>query len=336
MYCHFKESFEADFMQADQTVRQHEKEMRMMKDQVNTFIVGRKYFKSSSPNFLTYNEKEKIRKLYDDDSQKNTEDELSRSFPADPYTISQIIKNRWQPKDTIRVQKHDEAVKKNWEAFKAGKLEVDPMLAKHLKKFATRDFNHLAKPEPYRKIGVQVPTPLSKEFSSIITSCKKYSEPKKDDKSSVYEGVKPLRVRKIESQETRMPDLKPDDEDNNTMLLSGRREFSKRPVTLEEFQKHAPIYKMPEENIQVTKFDEIKAFQPVLVRKEKEEKLALKEENNVVTLKTKAVNNPYDVVRIKENVLIPRKLWKSGKLFKVRDCFYDDDGEFLYRVPGMK
>lgn len=34
-------------------------------------------------------------------------------------------------------------------------------------------------------------------------------------------------------------------------------------------------------------------------------------------------------------IRIPRKVWKEGFTYKVKDCFYDDSGEFLYRVPGL-
>lgn len=32
---------------------------------------------------------------------------------------------------------------------------------------------------------------------------------------------------------------------------------------------------------------------------------------------------------------IPRKLYRKGATYRVDDSYYDDDGEFLYRVPGM-
>lgn len=32
---------------------------------------------------------------------------------------------------------------------------------------------------------------------------------------------------------------------------------------------------------------------------------------------------------------IPPKLWRKNKLYRIRDCFYADDGSFLYRVPGI-
>jgi hypothetical protein len=37
-----------------------------------------------------------------------------------------------------------------------------------------------------------------------------------------------------------------------------------------------------------------------------------------------------------ERIQIPANKWQKGCTFKVGDCYYDDDGTFLYRVPGMK
>ncbi|KAK6631522.1 hypothetical protein RUM44_006049 [Polyplax serrata] len=36
-----------------------------------------------------------------------------------------------------------------------------------------------------------------------------------------------------------------------------------------------------------------------------------------------------------QRIKIPRSKRGSGLTFKVKDCYYDDDGQFLYRVPGM-
>lgn len=41
------------------------------------------------------------------------------------------------------------------------------------------------------------------------------------------------------------------------------------------------------------------------------------------------------IMEYKERVYIPRKVYKRGATYKISDCFYDDDGEFLYRVPGL-
>lgn len=37
-----------------------------------------------------------------------------------------------------------------------------------------------------------------------------------------------------------------------------------------------------------------------------------------------------------EFINIPKDKYKKGKIYQLRDCYYDNDGEFLYRVPGLK
>jgi hypothetical protein len=37
-----------------------------------------------------------------------------------------------------------------------------------------------------------------------------------------------------------------------------------------------------------------------------------------------------------ERIRVPASKWRKGCTFKIGDCYYDDDGDFLYRVPGMK
>lgn len=34
-------------------------------------------------------------------------------------------------------------------------------------------------------------------------------------------------------------------------------------------------------------------------------------------------------------IRIPKRVWKEGYTYRVNDCFYDDNGHFLYRVPGL-
>ncbi|XP_024888472.1 uncharacterized protein LOC112465233 [Temnothorax curvispinosus] len=34
-------------------------------------------------------------------------------------------------------------------------------------------------------------------------------------------------------------------------------------------------------------------------------------------------------------IKIAKHLYKPGMTYRIRDCYYDDDGEFLYRVPGV-
>lgn len=82
--------------------------------------------------------------------------------------------------------------------------------------------------------------------------------------------------------------------------------------------------------------------------KEKEAK------NNIVKLQTNEVNSIIEKMKYQTSsevekksekdyshlmypyrIRIPKDKWKYGYTYKVNDCFYDSDGTFLYRVPGM-
>ena len=234
---------------------------------------------------------------------------LLESFPADPYTISQIIRSKWIPKDTNRIFKHDESVKRNWKEFNEGKLEIDPVLAHHLKKFAFRDINKLAERPSNKRLGVEFPKPKNNEFLSIVTSCSKYNEEQSE-------------VKQIESTELRMPKHRPANDDN-TFLMHGKKRFSSESITLDDLQEKNPDIKM---QVKLNQMDTTSTnLQPI--------KFKSIEENNYISL----ANNEklFDKLKIQEKIKIPRKEWKKGKIYKVNDCFYSDDGEFLYRVPGL-
>ncbi|XP_070490019.1 neugrin [Chironomus tepperi] len=303
------DSMEPNFMNLGDTHRQHERDVKRMREKVQLMIVGKKYFKEKSPNFLTYNEKEQIRTLHEEDSEKWTVDKLSESFPADPYAISQIIRSKWIPKDTNRIFRHDESVKRNWKEFNEGKMEIDPILAEHLKKFAFRDINKLAERAPNKRLGIEFPKPKSNEFLSIVTSCSKY----KDEESE---------VKQIESSELRMPKQRPG-VDDNTFIMHGKKRFSSESITLADLQE-----KNPDINMQVKLYETetVDTNLPTI-------KFKAHDESNYISLPKD--EKLFNKLKIQEKIKIPRKEWKKGKIYKVSDCFYSDDGEFLYRVPGL-
>jgi len=203
-------------------------------------------------------------------------------------------------------------VKRNWKDYNEGKLKIDPILAHHLKKFAFRDINKLAERAPNKRLGVEFPKPKSNEFLSIVTSCSKYSE--NDEQSE---------VKQIESTELRMPKQRPA-ADDNTFMMHGTKRFSSENITLADLQE-----KNPDINMQV-KLNEMETVNKNLPKI----KFKSFDENNYISL---AKNNEkiFDKLKIQERIKIPKKEWQKGRIYKVNDCFYSDDGEFLYRVPGL-
>lgn len=311
----FLETLDSDFMNVHHASKEFEGEEKKFQQKVTTMMVGQKYFKEKGINFLTWNEKEQIRILNQQNPHEWTAEKLSESFPADPLSISKIIRNKWQPRDEARIWKHDESVRKSWQKFKSGELQVEPILSEHLRKFAHRDFNSISKPTENRKLGTVIRKPRHKEFSSIITSCKKYSE----QKPPVGEEVPRLEHATAFS----FPKHRPNDPEKDSYLLKTETTKTLKNMPLEEYQKYSPDIVLP------TKTTEQHPAAPSTMKAVK--KL---QDVSVTTLssnETKALKS----LEIQEVIKIPKSVYKKDATYKVGDCFYDDDGEFLYRVPGL-
>lgn len=312
------ESLEPDFFNVGQAHKAFQADEKKFKQNVATRIVGHKYFNEKQINFLTWTEKEQIRML----SQKEewTVDKLSESFPADPMTITKIIRNNWQPKNEQRVQKHDESVKKSWSKFKAGELKLDPMLEQHLKKFVHRDLDLIAKKDEGRKFGTEIPKPRSREFSRIITSCKKYAKELKTVECKIVQ---------IEGNEFSSPKSQKGNPDTDFFILEGNsKKKTMKSMTLTAYEKLSPEISVAiEEHRNATKA-------PRTIDETFPDNRIDKFEKTVSTIEN-SNSQVFKSLEIKDQIDIPKKLWKKDQIYKVGDCFYSDDGEFLYRVPGL-
>ncbi|XP_058451839.1 uncharacterized protein LOC131430698 [Malaya genurostris] len=299
---------DADFSQVHKSHRQYEQDTQQYRERLQSWIVGNKYFKTKQLNFLTWSEKEQIRYLHNFDSEEWSVDKLVGSFPADRYTIVKILKAKWTPRDTNRIERHDEAVRENWEMFKSGRIKnIDDGFAAHLNQFVHRNFQEVQKPlfETTRLYDIQSLL-TDGEFCQIITSCKKYAEPKQISDSEQDLKSTPSIPFKAPRKDT---------------FLIG--EVSDRdPKTLgemkEEFGKPSEIkgQSMLDEISDNVRFWKVKRYESELISVD-------------------ADQSPESKPDIREFIKIPKKLYKQGATYQLDDCFYDDDGEFLYRVPGM-
>lgn len=310
------EDTEADFMNVHKAHKQFEKEEKQFDEKVSSLIVGQKYFKEKSVNFLTFAEKEQIRALHEQDSDNWTIDKLSQAFPADPKTISKIIRNRLFRKTEMEVTKHDEAVRQCWIKFKKDEFQIDPILTAHLKKFAYRNFSEACKSKLPMQVPFQFPKPSTNEFSSIITSCKKYADPKPQENLKQIDSSKNLKF----------PEGPPSDRDDFVILEDGAPN-KLRPMTLNVYQQYSS---------DVVCQDTSEAVKPH--RSETMPDLRNFKRHQETSLDTMKFDHSkiFRELSIEERISIPKKLWKRDQIYRVSDCFYDDDGEFLYRVPGLK
>lgn len=310
---------EADFSQVHKSHKQHEQEAQHYRERLQSWVVGNKYFKTKQLNFLTWSEKEQIRYLHNFDPEEWSIDKLVESFPADRYTIVKIIKAKWIPRDANRVQRHDETVQENWELFKSGRIKnIDGGFADHLNKFVHRNFQEVQKPkvENKRLYEIRQHVPEDGEFSRIITSCKKYAKAseKGDFKQIGEEGEVVNDIPEISAKAPNrdMFVMKDVVDRNPKTLRQIKRELGISTVTVESDESDtSSLFSSRDNLIDVKKY-----------------------ESELISFDTS--NSSTSVVQdIKENIKIPRKLFKKGATYQLDDCFYDDDGEFLYRVPGM-
>jgi len=312
------DSLDTDFSNLPEMHKLYEKETKAYREQTARWIVKNKYFKKNNFNFLTWAEKEQIRYLHTNESEIYCVEKLAESFPADISTIVKLVKANWYPRDKNRIQKHDLAVKKNWELFKQGKIpNLDINLRDHLKKFADRKLIDTSEPSSLEKNHVfQVTEPKVTEFSNILTSCKKYA-------------TTPQSIHQTSFKNKQEPN------NEDTYLISPTKD--QRLATLSEMRSKNKILEAPKNN-------------------ENDMNLYLADNPNgtsVINLKTDGFNmseSKFDeksvevihllndgpkVAEIREYIKIPKKLFQRGATYKLDDCFYADDGEFLYRVPGM-
>uniref|UniRef100_A0AAG5CZ92 Neurite outgrowth-associated protein n=1 Tax=Anopheles atroparvus TaxID=41427 RepID=A0AAG5CZ92_ANOAO len=317
---------EPDFHQVHKSHKQYEAEQAQYRDRLQTWIVGNKYFKSKQLNFLTWSEKEQIRYLHAFDPEEWSIDKLTESFPADRYTVAKIVKTKWQPKDNKRMERHDAAVKENWLMFRSGRIQnIDPGFAQHLNKFVQRNVAKAGELE--MKMGSKRlyeirPLPEG-EFSAIVTSCKKYQT-----KEKATDSQQDLLLGDGEQLERNELLLSPDAPKQDTFLMGEIKHT--QHITMSEMKKRESI-----DSNDCIKLDA--DYEGLELGTEIMDKLAnITAKNNSTVL----ADSSYDARAktkegIREFIRVPKKLYKKGATYQLDDCFYDDDGEFLYRVPGM-
>lgn len=309
------ENVESDFFRTHQAHRTFEREEQSHQEKLKLWIIRDKYFKKKNLNFLTWAEKEEIRHLYEKDPEQWNFEQLAECFPATSDIIEKVVKSKWYPKDQKRIDKHDLAVKNSWDLFNSEQLtELDPQLKEHLQKFSGRQIS-LENVSKYERTPAYELQKLSTtEFSSIITSCKKYKDQR-------HISGPP------ETEDLQLP-KKSSIPDKDTYLLKTEEKLSKKPLTFKEFQQQNDEDLLEPVNLEVhVNSDSSRDYKKLHKLKTDTISAELIENSDRAVFRS---------LEIKEHIKIPKKLWKKGKLYKVEDCFYDDDGEFLYRVPGLK
>lgn len=120
---------EADFNQLAHSHRSHRQEMMREREDIKHRIVGAKYFRhgvannaaqpqsntQSAANFLTWSEKQQMRRLHANDPTEWPIERLAAAFPADEAAVVKVVRAHWTPRDAERVARHDRAVQRAWQ-----------------------------------------------------------------------------------------------------------------------------------------------------------------------------------------------------------------------------
>ncbi|KAL0102358.1 hypothetical protein PUN28_018702 [Cardiocondyla obscurior] len=391
--------FEADFMNVGMSHRMYEREMQIKKERLKQQIVIQKYFKEKEPRFLTFAEKELIKKLHTFNPEEWTIEKLSESFPALPETIKKILDSKWSPKSVEMVVKYDNTASRNWKDFQAGTLPVSPALREHLMKFKGRkiiptDKELLAKQFVPK---IEFKKPKSQLFSSIIQTYRDEKEhdakllsqkenPSKVADKSDFENpnlliantmgidtsVPPKNTKELNNVQSLTVTLHADAQELNTSYNEKREKL----LTFDQFVKTKleNIHQESSEegtallNLYRKEMDASQEMQTPEAVTASENAIDYSKENTSlkiaqqidkdISIPFKDRDKNFNIIGADDNLLdtkitlwkkkvdtelkyvkpikIAKHLYKPGMTYRISDCYYDDDGEFLYRVPGVQ
>jgi hypothetical protein len=174
-------------------------------------------------------------------------------------------------------------------------------------------------------------------------------EPKHSEFRSIIESYKLLKCKDMPEDDVGGPDVLQRARDTSAVpkgdsfLLQGQRPYSRQNhVTLEKYRER--VLKA------IKKGHETSADAKLMVSKyskREDVREEIQDANSdaiVETVKSSSARSNHAVTETSSDtgmdppgrIQVPAEKWKKGCTFKVGDCYYDDDGTFLYRVPGMK
>ncbi|EDW38274.1 GL12504 [Drosophila persimilis] len=303
---------ESDFMDVQKTHRQHEAQQQAHRDRVRQLMIKHKYFRDVKlPNLLLHAEKEQMRLLHERRPDEWTIERLAESFPATPEIVQKVLRAKWRPRNVTRIRAHDESVMKNWQQLRQGKCEVaiPSAFLQHLEKFSERrqqDLKQL-KPEEW-PTRPALPVPQGNEFRQLLGSGTKSKEDRNPPQLPSGYAAPPAAAE----DETYLLDKV---RNKRKMRLQELKELQLVPAVAEE----APP-QPPPSNPSGT------GFLSSYVQKFESSEIVI----------SAADQQRYEMTKVKDRIVIPRKLHRAGATYRVEDAYYHDDGELLYRVPGMK
>ncbi|XP_046400516.1 uncharacterized protein LOC124166852 isoform X2 [Ischnura elegans] len=340
------EDLESDFMEVDKMHEEYEREKRVAADKLAYEITKKKHFKPPKlPNLLMWTEKEQIRHLHQLDSIEWSPEKLSENFPATPEIIKKLLKSRWKPKSESDITHHDRSVQRNWSALMKGKYNLDPELKRHFLSFSSRQLNYPQATEPVREEVVIYNRPLgSHEFSDIVKNFSKDNSTSVDNslEMSIADLAPPKLNRK--SADPRADSFVMPSKFRSGKELLPLKQYKEKVLRLaneegegdelsRRYYDHLKkgIVEKKEGELSVVEGLQVEESPPSRTNKWPIEKRAKGE----TAFTPKMLEVYMKAEQYKMKIKIPEEEIDPSAVYKVKDCFYDADGKFLYRVPGL-
>lgn len=305
------EGGENDLLDSHLFYDEHMKEIKKQKQFKSFKNIKRKYFKSNTilPNFLTYFEKQQIQNLHEKSPKEWTPETLSTCFPATPEIIAKILKSKWIVDEGQKILRHDKLVQTNWENFRNGLFKdiLSDDLKNILNKFAERRPTLITLKQAEMFVPKSACEYLKRgEFGQIINSY--ISEPVEKKLQIQIETKEEHNIERIYENDT-------------------KTNLKKKHFTLDELKNdtHKELFSWctPQTMQKNDESVDVATIEASL-------------QNSTSIISRKVVSNFIDTMNdYPLAIRIPRRVWKDGYIYRVKDCFYDDKGDFLYRVPGL-
>lgn len=214
----------------------------------------------------------------------------------------------------------------------------------HLNNFINRSTDHKPFDIPI-DFTLPVRKPLPKgEFSDIITSYNKLKaekNSKKADSKSVVNESKTIVSHALSRTKVPPP--------NDDSFVANKMKSKEADVTFNELQATLERKEL------IGKLDAYQRSILEQLRKDEDEKhVDIMEEDTTsldeiidlvekkhsstgcVSTVMKELSKDVNFLTYPEKIRIPRGKFKRGCTYKLNDCYYDESGLFLYRVPGME
>lgn len=323
-------------------------ELRSERRKVRNTIIRRKYFKvPPETNLLTWAAKQQIHYLHSLDPEEWTAERISESFPISVQGAKKLLKSRFTTATPERIAEHDRDVQLKWKSLKAGRGDekISPVTKQmYLDGKLREDQSYVNKALPVPQEDIHAKTvqlsdlsPKPGQYSKLIASYMKLKNPKRLPK-----GVQADLEKEYDDTYT-------EDVASATMLRKlGSRgahvQFEEyKAASVRKSEPAASAYAASREQIlrsATVPKNEVKASTPEYCVLQQGETFDILEaaERNFTAFQQDCSAITEDPVANREvlerRIKIQGRFKKHGSaLYRVGKCYYDNDGEILYKIP---